>query len=441
MKILRMTSVLAFCLILTLGLTGCGGGSGGSGSPGTSASSNSGSVTGGNQNPFIPPSQSTSGGGTSSSSSQGGSGSVGDLGLVLVPSDPPDNVNNGITNSPSILQIVHIYDSNGKVLATPTITTLNYPGENDFDGAALTSSGSEGVIIDGYNNNLYYFSIKNGDVSTANMLNADYGVDGDSVAILSNGDEAVVSLDNSDYLVLVSGILSGHPLVASPILTPGYRDGVVISNDDKVLLARGGNGLTVYSITSIDPQPGQYGGTVSHSFAKIQDIPSLGTLSADGEGRDGMAISPLDSSRAVIIVNGASATGSTVNLLTGLPGVPALSNSISVNHEVDTVAISPDGDLAIVGTDKGLLMFSGVASGALTQVGQLYSPSYTVNNASMTLGKITTLGFTVDGKYVVVCDYTNSSLLVIPVSASGFGEPAGILGGISVPWSDTMLVH
>ncbi len=443
MKVLKITPILAFCIVVTLGLTGCGGGSGGSGSPGAAASNNSGAATGGNSNPFIPPSQSSSGSTTSSSSGQGSSGSVGNLGLVLIPSDAADE-DTTIANSPSIMQIVHIYDSNGNVLASPTMSSLSYAGINDFDGAALTPDGSEGVMMDGDDNNLYYFSVKNGEVSTAHTISANYGVDGDSVAILSSGDEAVITLDNNGYLILVSGILSGTPQTAASIPVPDYRDGLVSSNDDKVLLARGADGLTVFAINAIPPQPGQGGfaGTVSHTFTQTANIVSLGTSKPDGASRDGMAISPMDSSRAVVITNITNTTSSsTVDLLTGLPGNPVVSNSISVSPVVDTVAISPDGNLAIVGTDSGLLMFSGVASGALQQVGQLYAPSYTVNNGSVTLGKITTLGFTVDGKYVVVCDYTNSALLVIPVSTSGFGTPAGILPGISAPWSDNMMVH
>ncbi len=313
------------------------------------------------------------------------------------------------------------------------MSSISYSGENDFDGAALTPDGSEGVLMDGYNNKLYYFSVQNGTVSAANTLNTNYGVDGDSVAILSNGDEAVVSLDNNTYLVLVTGILSGTPQIVGGIGIPDYRNAVVISNDDKVLLARGANGLTVYSIASSTPQPGD--------FNQTANIPSLGTSSAEFDGRGGMAISPIDSSRAVVITNIVNSTSGTVNLLTGLPGTPVLSNSTSVDYTVNTVAVSPDGTLAVVGTDNGLLMFSGVASGALSQVGQLYAPSYSISDTSVTLGQITTLGFTIDGKYVVVCDHTNGALLVIPVSSSGFGAPAGILPGLSVPASDNIMIH
>lgn len=151
-----------------------------------------------------------------------------------------------------------------------------------------------------------------------------------------------------------------------------------------------------------------------------------------------MAFSPADSSRAVIITNG---TSGSVSLLTGLPFKPSVSNSVSVGRKVFSVAIAPSGDRAIVGTDSGLMMFTGVASGALTRVGGLYAPTYMLYNRSVTLGMVTTLGVTPDGKYAVAGDYTDGALLVIPMSTGGFDAPVGILPGVEVPFNDEMLIH
>ncbi|MDA8171298.1 MAG: hypothetical protein M0Z48_05635 [Nitrospiraceae bacterium] len=424
MKIPGMISVSAFCMVLAIGLAGCGGGGGGNGG-GTSAA-------GSNSNP---------------SASQPGSSApvtnVGNLGIALIPSDPSDD--NVIGENPtSVLQVVHLFDASGNPLSTPTVSSLIYNGVGDFDGAALTPGGARGIMIDGANDNLFFFTVQKGSTSASltPLGVGAYGRDGDSVSVMSSGDEAVVSLDDNIHLLLVSGMLSGKPQPAAYILLPDYRDGVVTSNDDKVLLARGTSGLTVFAINSIAPSPGPLGGTVSHTFTKTADIPALGTAPYGGEGRDGMAFSPTDSSRAVIIINGASS--STINLLTGLPASPAVSKTVSVSRHVYAAAIAPDStasDLAIVGTDSGLLLFSGVASGTLTPVGQLYAPSYTISGKSVTLGRIMTLGITIDGKYAAVCDITNSALLVIPISSSGFGAPVGILPGISVPSSDEMMIH
>jgi hypothetical protein len=92
-----------------------------------------------------------------------------------------------------------------------------------------------------------------------------------------------------------------------------------------------------------------------------------------------------------------------------------------------------------------LILLSGVDTGNLAQVGNIYSPSFTVGNQSYQLGLVTTLGFTLDGKYVVVGaqqpSAANGTVLLIPVSASGFGAPFAQATGISIPANDQILIH
>ncbi|HLH80354.1 MAG TPA: hypothetical protein VKV29_08740, partial [Chthonomonas sp.] len=297
-------------------------------------------------------------------------------------------------------------------------------------------------------------------VSTNTLDISNYGGDGDSIAIMPNGDTAVVSGDSSSQLLVVSGIVSGKPAAAGTIAIPDNRDGVVISNDGKVLLARGSSGLTVFSIA-----PASGGG---YTFTQTANLAAQGASNME-DGRDGMAISPMDSSRAVVI---GDANGSmVVSLIVGLPGNPSVRSvhlrtpasmsltsrqvvrperhgsrlalsGVSVLH---AVAVSPDGKLAVVGTDAGLILLSGVDTGNLAQVGNIYSPSFTVGNQSYQLGLVTTLGFTLDGKYVVVGaqqpSAANGTVLLIPVSASGFGAPFAQATGISIPANDQILIH
>ena len=427
MKKLKIIPVLFICAVLGIGLAGCSGGGGGS-----AGSSPSGDSSAGN-NPSSPSSQ----------SQPLSNAPVGNLGVAIFPNDPlVDNP----ADTTGILQVAHLLDANGNPLATPTLSSLTFSGAGDIDGASLTTGGANGVLTDA-DNDMIFFSLIDGTVSTSQapyQISKSYGTDGDSIAIMSDGDNAVVSLDSRDVLLLVSGMLSKKPQAAELIPIPDYRDGVVISYDDKVLLARGGSGLTVFAISPATPAPGPLGGTVSHTFTQtIANVTALGARQNDGGGRDGMAISPTDSSRAVIITNATGAASSSVSLVTGLPTGAIISNSISVSLHVDSVAIAPGqpGDLAIVGTDSGLLMFSGVAAGKLTQVGSLYTPSYNINGKAVKLGRITTLGVTIDGKYAVAGDITNGALLTIPISAGGFGAPAGVLPGVSIPANDEMLVH
>jgi fibronectin type 3 domain-containing protein len=364
---------------------------------------------------------------------------VSNLGIVLMADDGhvmADN-SNGV-------QVIQLYDSNGNLLTTPTITYLDYSGESDIDGAALTPDGSQGIMVDGNNYLSFLSDVQTGTpMASTNVLDISaWGSDGDSVGILPNGDEAVASEDTSSpaNLLVVSGILSGSTAAAELITVPDSRDGIVISYDGTVLLARGPSGLTVFSVTPITPVTGSLGGTVSNQYTQITDFATLGTGGELEDGRDGMATSLQDPTRAVVV----NPVTSQIEVLTGLPSAPLQGTPVGMPSGVFAyaVSISPDGKLAVVGTDAGLLLYSGVDTGTLVEVGSAaYAPTYKLNGNSVTLGVITTLGITLDGKYVAAGDATNKALVVLPLSATGFGTPASVLGNVAVPDNDQLLIH
>ena len=368
---------------------------------------------------------------------------VSNLGVVFIADDGASSGNP--LNPTHSIQAITIFDKQGQPLATPTIKFMNYSTATDLDGQALTPDGSQGIAVDG-GNTLRFFSRNKttGDFvkSSVTLDVSAAGGDGDSVAIMPNGDEAVVSADSSSLLLLVSGINSGAPKAAANITIPGNRDGVVISNDGKVLLARGSSGLTVFSIASVTPAAGPLGGTVSHSFTQKADLTAMGNHYTSGDGREGMAFSPTDSSRAVVI----GSTAADITLLTNLTTTPTAGTTLTLSgvNSVYSVSVTPDGKTAIVGTNAGLVMVSGVATGTLTQVGTPFAPSFT-NGSSLTLGNVNTLGVTLDGKYVVICaaqpSYSNGTLLVIPITSTGFLAPVGQLNGVAVPYNDQLLIH
>jgi len=391
---------------------------------------------------------------------QGTNTTVANFGIALIADD---------SNGPGSLQVVNLFDSTGTPLATPILTSLNFPSSYDLDGQALTPDGSQGILVDGGNTVRFFSGVNTGvPIASTNTVDiSSYGGDGDSVAILPNGDESIVSGDSPNSLLVISGILSGNPQTAATIPVPSNRDGVAISNDGRVLLARGGNGLTVFSITPTAPVVGALGGSIAHTFTQIADHPELGVIGQE-DGRDGMAFSPKDSSRAIII--GDPNNGATVSLVTGLPNAPVVSSlrlrlpATRINHRaapaergkhprlaltgvssVSSVSVTPDGTMAIIGTDAGLVMVTGVNTGTLTQVGTPYSPTFTVNGTGVALAGIPTLGITLDGKYVVaITEQGNASggtLLTIPIQAGGFGAPVGQLNGVAVPSNDQILIH
>ena len=375
--------------------------------------------------------------------SQGSSTAVSNLGLVLLADDGmglPDGSNGGG------LQVVHLYDASGNLLPTPTISYLDYTSAFDLDGQSLTPDGSQGIMVDGGNTLRFFSQAQTGTpvASTTTLDISAYGGDGDSVSILPTGDEAVVTGDDPTQLVVVSGILAGTPVNATTIPIPLNRDGVLVSNDGTVLLARGGTGLTVYSIAVIPPTPGSVGGTVTHSYTQLADIAALGTSYESEDGRNGMSISPTDSTRAVVLVLNSSAGNVAIQLATGLTTAPVAGTPVALPSGIIpySVSITPDGMNAIVGTSSGLLLYTGVNTGNLTLVGTNYAPTYTLATGATTLGTVTTLGITLDGKYVVAADQSNGALVVVPFTAAGFAAaPASVIGSVAVPYNDQLLIH
>jgi hypothetical protein len=372
----------------------------------------------------------------------GSSTAVSNLGIAIIADD-----GHGSGSAAGALQVVHIFDSTGTPLAQPTISYLSYSNAYDIDGTALTPDGSQGIVVDGGNTVRFFSNVQTGVpiASTTTIDISSYGGDGDSVAIMPTGDEAVVSGDSSSVLLVVSGIASGTPARAETITIPDARDGVLISNDGKVLLARGYTGLTVFSIASITPAAGSLGGTMSHGFTQTANFTALGDYSLN-DGRKGIAISPVDSSRAVVI------SGSTITQITGMPDAPAQGSTVTMTGVTGaySVSVTPDGKSIIVGTNAGLVMLSGMDTGTLAQVGTPFAPSYTGGSGSVSLASVTTLGVTLDGKYVVACDAgsysygygtSNGNLVVIPITSTGFSAPVGVLTGVAIPDNDQLVIH
>jgi hypothetical protein len=374
----------------------------------------------------------------------GTSTAVADFGLALVGDD-------GNSGNPG-LQVISLYDDDGSPLAAPTMTVLGVSGAADLDGAALTPDGSQGVMVDGSNFIVFFSDLGSGypKVSPTKLDVAIYGGDGDAIAILPTGDEAVVSADGTTRkeLVIITGIVSGNPVVAATVPYAGSIDGLAISNDGRVLLGRGSGHLIVWSIDPITPRPGPLGGTISHVYTQIADFG--GWSFGSGDGRNGMVLSPTDSSRAVVV---GYASGPVAQLLTGLPGTvaapPTARPQVSITGAAAgyAVAITPDGKKAIVGTDAGLVMFTGIDTGTLVQSGPPFNPSYIVGATSFTLsqGGVPTLGITLDGLYVIAMSQPVSAksgtLLTIPIQGNGFAPPIGQLNGVAVPNNDQIMMH
>ncbi|GAC1587889.1 MAG: hypothetical protein NVS3B28_12780 [Candidatus Velthaea sp.] len=391
----------------------------------------------------------------------GTSTAVANLGIALIADDG--------TLSTNGVQVVRLYDAAGNLLSTPTTSLIPYANQSDLDGAALTPDGSHGVVVDGGNSLGFFNSAQTGNPQpdAKPLLDVSkYGSDGDAVAISPNGDEAVAALEASDKsLLVISGVLSGAPTPATLLTGSTVADGLVQSADGTVMLARGSQGtaIDVWSIAPQTPAAGSLGGNLAHRYTLVKTL--NGPAAASGDGRDGMAISPNDSTRALAVGVDAS-YNPVVNLITGLPssattiasavlrtprvasraprserGERAPLTAITGGGNPTAVAISPDGTYAVVATSAGLVLVNGVNTGTLAQVGSVLQPA-----GASGANDMQTVAFTLDGRYVVtiVPSKTNSllgTLLVIPVTSSGFGAIAAQLDGVAYPNNDQLLIH
>ena len=366
---------------------------------------------------------------------------VADFGLALIPNDSVGT---------SGLQIVALYDDDGNPLQQPTLSLMPIGG-GDLDGAAITPDGSQGVMVDGGNFVVFFSGIGSG-TPVASSFNIDvsaYGGDGDSIAITPDGNEAIVSADGSS-LVVITGIAIGRAQPSQTIPLSGLADGLVMSNDGKVLLARGSGGIDVYAVTPRTPVAGPLGGTSYHDYTSITTITSQIGGPAGEDGRDGMAVSPFDGSRAVVV--GGFGTPR-IYLITGLPGsassLPVVHAGVPISGASTAwaVSVTADGTRAIVGTDAGLVMFTGVDTGNLVQAGAPFNPTFSAAGAVYSLSQagVPTLGISLDGQHVVALTASptdsNGTLLMFPILSNGFGPAVSMLTGVAVPSNDQLMLH
>jgi hypothetical protein len=420
--------------------------------------------------------------------------------VYLPPSGSTTQVNLGFaiiaddgSASPDGLQFVQIENTQGRALPTPT-TTYFPISAGDLDGEGLTPDAQRGAVVDG-GSSVYFFSGIPQHKFVLSPTTADvssYGGDGDSIASLPNGDEAVVTGDNGAPFAVLSGILSGNPVIADSVLTSGNSfDGLVISNDGTTLLARGFAGIDVIKITASPPHKGSTGmGTVSHTYVDIKSLTGIPTPYFE-DGRDGMAFSPTDSSRAVFAGQDPTSGNPTLSLITGLPSSATVQSlhlkpmygvvrrdvrrkaepsfrrkpfSTTVpSGDIFAVTISPNGKIAYVSTTAGIFTFGGVDTGTLAQIGTPYTPVLTVpasggGTQPCALGSSSgitapSIGILPDGKYLVAtvdCGLAPNGttqlgtgvLITIPIASNGsLGAPVGQLNYIVTPFNDQIIVH
>ncbi|HET9029101.1 MAG TPA: hypothetical protein VFN49_02915 [Candidatus Aquilonibacter sp.] len=387
------------------------------------------------------------GGGGGGGSSSGGS----------VPSGPPQatktappvipNAHVGVavfgddSYGPGALDVVSLFDGNGQPLPSPAVVTIALPYMFDLEDIAISPDASIGLIADGARTLRVFTGLaaRNPVISSTILDVSAHGNDLDAVRLFNNGDEAVISADTDSQLYVVSGVRSGAPVFAQAIATPDLRNGLVLSSDDSVLLARGYSGVTVYAVAATTPQQGLLGGWIYHSFTETGNFTAVPVLDA-ADARGGMASDPADVSRAIVV------GGSSLVELTGLPNSAAASSAVPISGARNSfaVAISPDGTTAFVGTDAGIAVFSGVNTGTPAQTQSVTVPG---SNGD-TLQQLSNVQVTSDGKYLVVvgrsaqlASGSNGYLVVLPIVSGKLGAPVTTVTNVPVPDNNQLLVQ
>ncbi len=398
------------------------------------------------------------------------------------------------------VQYIQYEDPSGTPLPVPESTFIPVPNEPNLAGLTLAADNLHGAVVDGADT-IYTFS---GTTTSSLGVAASFsisngggspGLSGDTIAAYPDGNGAVVA-GNGPQMLEVDGIASGsiggsQPVsfstCAGDLSAQNHRDGVVISSDGKVMLARGYGGLDVFAVNPSPPHDYCLTSSFLNNYADVapSPAPSPAVLVPEStEGREGMAISPADSSRAVIVgADPASGDEPAAQLLTGLPNsahlqsivrlrLPAIGGArrafrrphastrapqetvFSAGDQPYAVAISTNGDYAFVQTAGGIVTLAGVESGTLAQVGSDYDPAISglPNGVVCSLAnQYSTLAVTPDGKYLLAVapcagNPTENGpgtgvLLTIPILRGGsLGAPVGQLDGVLSPTDDQLVV-
>lgn len=259
----------------------------------------------------------------------------------------------------------------------------------------------------------------------------------------------------SSALAIPSGSVVGRPSIA-------------LGPDGETILVRGDKDLIAFAITPtaagyflIYPEAGNTTPITGTAIGTGQSL-SLAYpagLSGGNYGRGLIAFAPNTAARALI--GGNSSSPDVISLINQIPNNLTPASSLTLSAPVTSVAISPSGNYAAVGTTNGIVIV-GVGSGTLGTVQQTVftaSPitfARTDTGASTPLAKIVSVAFSADGGYVLALadDGDNTASLVAfyidgngvlhapaTVTAPATPAPVAIGSPIPEPKGDYLVTH
>jgi hypothetical protein len=342
----------------------------------------------------------------------------------------PDGGNGGAFRG---VQVVHFEDTNTNLCGVSTV--LQVPFNGPVGPMGFASDGSTGQVALSGNGAVTFTQIEDVfGVLSASLIPAGSAYDVTQVptaapsssptptpstpVTLSDVNSISILGSSSASVGLVGGIGAGILGMTSLANAPpqfggfipfqggspdpgsGNRPIVQVAPTPSSALARGPNDLLSFSVGIV---------ATGYQFSIGAVDTTLGYGSAHNlRGSGAMAISPADSSRALI----AGAPGpDDVTLITGLPTGILKSSTITLGSRPHSVAISVGGTIAVVGGDNGIYVLQGVDTTAISLVAA-FKPNPADANANALsftgcdgrtylLTNVTSVGFSTDQLYLV----------------------------------------
>jgi hypothetical protein len=329
-----------------------------------------------------------------------------------------------VPNGAQGIAIVHIEDSNGALLATPSITSVAATGSVLF--VAEPPDLSQGVVA----TTLALQTLDN--ATTTPFLTDDIPLstlaDGAAVGVpLSIGvfaDSTFSSVEMSgvysDFIVCFTG---GLHIAQNQTLTPHAPLSTALNTSpDGTLIA------TMYSatigfntvVTMLSPHDIVYGSPFSFSGLPTPAVTARGAMAYEPTTSDTMLYAAPNGTLYAFTT--LKTTGAMNSL--ALPGTPAGAS----------VAYAPSGQYAIVATTSGLFTVSVDGTGTPVVLGGPFNPGYTgADGNAYTLSGAQSIAMTADGQYLVALTDQPSpesgTLVAMPVDASGNIGAVGLASG------------
>ena len=245
--------------------------------------------------------------------------------------------------------------------------------------------------------------------------------DASSISILGNGSLGVGLIvgpvTTPQSIVAVTSLANAPPQYGSSVPFAGSTNtlkspvGTVFTSIRSVtdtanvsnVLVRGPNDLIAIGVTS--------SGTGYQFNIESEDANLGSAVGLRGYGH--MALNPVDASRALI---GGTSGGNAnqLTLVTGLPSAITESSTLQMPGAINSIAISPFGTFAAIGTTAGIVIVSGTTGTSLSQLAPFgsgitaYTPTFTnCNGTTSTLTNIASVGFSADEAYLVAVGVGN----------------------------------